>query len=238
MSFLGLYEGAGAVSTSQRQGLTSVSVGAPQPPSAAQPPPRSEPISWYYPGFPEGRSTLITFRHGAVDRVSSQSYEGTTGTGSPAHEWAHGLITTHIGRVGASDPRLTTNPAWHQLTSTEVLEFVLDATYGYPRVPGRIGGTAQRFGELTVVVSMFEATDPQEIRRMLPGGYMSQFFWLLDEFCIQFGESDVAHYVLCHDEAHRDKRVHLSYLPAQTEGMGAVLPVDLLSDEERRQFLR
>jgi hypothetical protein len=82
---------------------------------------------------------------------------------------------------------------------------------------------------------MFKATIPLNMRRMLPRGYISLFFWVCDEFCIPFGERDVVHWILCQDKAR--STVHLSYLPAQTEDMGALLPVELLSRQERHQYL-
>jgi hypothetical protein len=180
---------------------------------------------------------LISFRHGVVDRVSSQEYSESRPT-HPRHEWARDLIVDHVGRAGAIDQRLRTLPAWKQLTSSEVLDFVLNTPHAYPPLPGRIGGATRQFGELTMVVSMFKATAPREIRQMLPGGYMSQFFWLIGEFGIRLGESDVAHLLLCHDDANDAQSVHLSYLPAKTQDMGALLAVDLLSRKERREYLR
>jgi hypothetical protein len=204
-----------------------------------RPPPRAEPISWYYAEFPEGQTTTISFRRGVVDAVTSSPHPPPheRAQASPQHEWARELVVAHVGRVEASGQRVTASAAWHRLTSTEVLDFVLDADdRAYPPVPGRIGGNTRQFDELTVLVSMFKVTGPQQIRRLLPGGYMSQFFWLLDQFYVQLGESDVAHWILCHENAH--ETVHLTYLPAQTEGMSALLPIDLLSGKERRGYLR
>ncbi|MEE6305992.1 hypothetical protein V1634_03985 [Plantactinospora veratri] len=228
--FLAVYDKTFDPSMPQRRGLLDRLRRSPQP--------RSEPVSWYYPEFPEGQTTLISFRYGVVDDVHSSPYERTQA--GPRHEWARELVVAHVGRVEAGGQRMTTRTGWHRLTSAEVLDFVLGAgDAAYPPAPGRIGGIARQFGELTVLVSMFRATRPQQIRRLLPGGYVFQFFWLLDQFCVRPGESDVAHWILCHENAGGDDGiVHLAYLPAETEGMSALLPVDLLSGKERRGHLR
>jgi hypothetical protein len=227
--FRAAYRGVTDFSVPQRRGVLDRLRRRPQP--------RSEPVSWFYLGFPEGKSTLIKFRHGIVEDVHSQPFERVQTR--PRHEWARELVVAHIGRVGARDHRITARPAWQRLTSAEVLDFTLDAgDNAYPPVPGRIGGNTRRFGELTVLVSMFNASGPQQVRSLLTGGYMSHLFWLLDEFGVRLGESDVAHWILCRENANGDGAVHLSYLPAETEGMSALLPVDLLSGKERRRYLR
>ncbi|MEO3923098.1 hypothetical protein ABGB07_04360 [Micromonosporaceae bacterium B7E4] len=227
--FRALYHSMGDLGMPQRRGLLDRLRRRPLPR------PRSEPISWYYAGFPDGQSTTISFRRGVVDAVTSSPHKRVQA--SPQHEWARELVVAHVGRAEASGQRVTASAAWHRLASAEVMDFVLDADdNAYPPTPGRIGGNARQFGDLTVLVSMFKVTRPQQIRRLLPGGYMSQFFWLLDQFCVRLGESDVAHWTLCRENAH--KTVHLSYLPAETEGMSALLPIDLLSGKERRGHLR
>jgi len=198
-------------------------------------PPLPEPVSWLYAEVPEGHSTVITFKNGVVEMVSSQPYE-RAGTGLE-HEWAREMVVTHLGRTSADSQRLAAHLT--RLAGAEVLDFVLDA-HGdaYPPIAGRIGANLRRFGELTVLVSMFRVTTPQKIRGQLPGGYMTHLFWLLDEFHIRLGESDVAHWILCHDD-RGDQVVHVSFMPGEKAGINeALLPVDLLSSKERRRYMR
>lgn len=200
--------------------------------------PRSDSISWVHENAPEGQTTFITFKNGIAHVISSRPYRPREA--HPQHEWARALITARIGETAARGAGgAAARAGWQRLTSADALGFVLGADDdAYPRVPGRLGGNARRFDELTVLVSVLDATAPKDIRRQLPGGFMFQLDWLLDRFCVRLGASDVAHWLLCRNQRRGDGTVHLTYLPAETDGTSAVLPVDLLSTKEQRRYLR
>src|SRR5205807_9413315 len=136
-----------------------------------------------YPGIPNGQTPAITVEDGVANMVSTVPDEHTeTGV---RHAWASGLVRAHLTRATASSPLIAARPAWHRLTTSDAVNFVLGAEDAYPALPGRFGGTARQVGDLAVLASMFAVTDARTIRRQLTAGYMFLVAWLLDRLGVR-----------------------------------------------------
>jgi hypothetical protein len=188
-------------------------------------------LFWLYLGVPEpGQETDIVFEHGRLSSVKVRPHAAPARDGVE-HEWARRFITDHVARMERNHPDLVDGrTAWRTMTGAEVVAFLLDNPKR-PSAPGQIQATARRFGDLDVLVSLFDTTDPNAIRSRMPGGYVTCLDSLLRARGIRVGGTDVAHWMLC--RAGNQAAVQLAYLPAD-RSVGAILPADLGSDDERR----
>lgn len=154
------------------------------------------------------------------------------GPASVRHGWALEPMFRHLAWIELNGrPDLMTRPAWKRLCQPEVLDLVLDVD-AYPTADGLINCRAVRSGELAILVSLFEVTEPDQIRAAMPVGYLQVLEHLVDSARIDLDETEVAHWILCRDPATEQTAVHLTYLP--TRHGQALMPWDLLSEEERQ----
>lgn len=184
------------------------------------------------------RRTWLTVRDGGSGRgrrlvaVVAAAKPDAAEPAPARQEWAREMIFRHVARMELElQPDLMDRPTWCQLLSPEVLDFVLDID---PDEAIAVPGTAhpfraQTFGDLSVLVSLFEVAEADQIRDLMAGGWESYLDKLLDAAGIRLGERDVAHWILCQEPGH-GARVHLAYLPAAAGN--AFVPVDLLAPME------
>jgi hypothetical protein len=196
-------------------------------------PPLPDSVGWLYLDVPEtGVETTVSFVNGRVTVARERPYDASARQ-VVRHDWAQELMLNHVARLEREfpDPGLTARPAWKRLTSQEVLEFALTAR-AYPAGPGRIGRCARRFGDLDVIVSLFEVTAPDQIRALVPNGYIAELMALVDGFGITPGKLDLAHWII--GRASTDDTVaHLAFLPSARD-ITALMPWDLLSPDEQQ----
>jgi hypothetical protein len=189
-------------------------------------------VHWLYIDIPNrGLETTVTFTNGAVSFARTQVYDASQRE-VVHHDWTYRLMINHLERMDRDwpDKRLIARPAWQRLATDEVLEFVETAS-AYPHAAGSIGRSAWRFGDLDVIVSLFEETDPDAIRAVMPDGYIPALSALVDGFGITPGKIDLAHWILgCASDT--DTVAHLAFIPA-TRDLTFMVPWDLLSPAER-----
>jgi hypothetical protein len=188
-------------------------------------------LFWLYLDVPEpGQETDIVFGQGRLTSVKARPHP-TPARDGVEHEWARRFITDQVARMERNHPELIEGrTAWRTMTGTEVAAFLLDNPK-QPSAPGQVQANARRFGDLDVLVSLFDTTDPNAIRSRMPGGYVACLDSLLRARGIRVGGTDVAHWMLC--RAGNQAAVQLAYLPAD-RSIGAILPADLRADAERR----
>jgi hypothetical protein len=196
---------------------------------ARQPPRR---LWWLYADWPKpGVEITVAFTYGKLTSYAERPWY------PPEDEvvwddWAHGVMVDHIATMEAefADERLVDQPGWFDLTTQDVLDFVL-AARADPIGPGRIGHSARRFEDVDVIVSKFEITDPARIRTYLPNGYLPTLATLLTGFGITPRERDLAHWVLGHDP-DGGTVAHLGYIPADDD-VTTLVPAELLAPGEQ-----
>lgn len=154
------------------------------------------------------------------------------GPASVRHGWALEPMFRHLAWIELNGrPDLMMRPAWKRLSRPELVDFVLDAD-AYPTPDGLIDCRAVRSGDLAVLVSLFEVTEPDQIRAAMPVGYLQVLDHLVESSRVRLDENEVAHWILCRDPVTERTAAHLAYLP--TRHVQALMPWDLLSEEERR----
>jgi len=156
----------------------------------------------------------------------------SSGPTSTRQERASKLIVDHVERVVKDRPDLMTSVAFRELTSTDTLDFIVNAD-AWPSPDGHITFRAKRLNQVIVLVSLVGTIDPSRIRNLMPAGYLPELDRLLHESGLRPGELDAAHVVLGLDADGRTA-VHLAYLPAQRD-ITFLTPWDLLSDQERNR---
>jgi hypothetical protein len=174
---------------------------------------------------------------GSVDRMITRSYTvsgaprlvvliPSAPAGSP-NRWARKLLPEHLARIGPASPELARRRGWAALGSEPVLAFLADAQ----------DQTMRQFDDVQVAVSLLPATDPDRIRGLMGGGYLT---WadtvpgLVAKMAGESGQTDFAHVILCHEKGRR--AVHLGYYPSDRKNPS--LPWDLLAPEDQRNIRR
>lgn len=188
-------------------------------------------LFWIYLDAPRpGMEIDITFNQGRLASAKVRAHGLGPQLGGE-HPWVPQLITDHVARIESErEDGLASRAAWHALTDPDVTDFVADHPK-QPSGPGQFQASARRFGELDVLVSLLDVTSADEIRTRLPSGYLATLDGLLRLRGIRPGETDIAHWILGSDD---DRTVaHLAFVAAD-RSVTAVLPWDLLTDEERR----
>lgn len=187
-------------------------------------------LFWLYLDVPvPGLETDIVFDQGRLSSAKVRGH-GLPPQDGVEHPWAHELITEHVARVESDrHDGLTSRAGWHALTGAEATDFVLNHPK-QPSDPGPIQANARRFGELDVLVSLFDTTAADEIRGRMPEGYLTTLDTLLSARGIRLGDTDIAHWILGR-EGERTV-AHLTYVAAD-RSLPALMPWDLLSEAER-----
>lgn len=172
---------------------------------------------WLYRDVPRaGVEINISFRNGRVVEAREHPYDLAAYTVF-RHDWARAPVLREIARVagGPAGGRLSGRPGWRRLGSAPVMEFVLTA-YAYPTEPDEVGRAARRFGELDVIVSLFETTAAERMRATMPGGYVAELRSLADRFGLLPRRLDLAHWVIGRGPGG-GAVAHLAFLPADGE---------------------
>jgi hypothetical protein len=187
---------------------------------------------WLYADWPKpGVEITLFFTNGQLASHNERRWH------PPADEvvwddWAHEVMVDHVTRMEDEfpDQRLAEQPGWYELTTQEVLDFVI-ATRADVIAPGHIGRSARGFDDVDVIVSKFEVTDPATIRTYLPHGYLRTLSKLIDGFGITPRKRDLAHWLLGH-APDGGIVAHLAYVPADDD-VTTLVPSELLAPGER-----
>lgn len=140
--------------------------------------------------------------------------------------WARELIPQHLAKLDNAGSSLAWRPGWATLTGEHALSFVARAK----------DGELMGFADVRILVSLFRETEPERIRKRMPGGYEKFLGKVADKAGVTFGDGqpDLAHWILCADR--KLQVVHLAYLP--TSGNEALAPSDLIPPDDQQKTPR
>lgn len=159
-----------------------------------------------------------------LSRLSTYTVEAATGRcvvvvvwADEVNPWVSRTAPKHLARVAATGFGVVRRPGWARLSSQAALSFLASAR----------DGDSRRFPDLQVVVSVFPASRPRLVRRLMPGGYSRWVDGVFARAGVRLGDGDAAHWLVC------GHVLHLAYFSPDPD-VAPLVPWDLLSRAEKR----